>query len=109
MTVGVDRYTYIMFGVRIDGNPKLEEDYFTAEPDDFRIIFDDLWADMKLGHVLYDSGEQDGGGFVELDISPRSLVKWKDDYTEKFKARFPDFAHLLDGEWKLMSFELTCA
>ena len=107
MGVSTNFYTY--YGIQIPWNNKFYEVY-DEKYDDIHsdIIVDGMGGNyMIFGVCLFDSGDyrwgfEDGDTFKEIDL--KNLPSLEAEYKVLFKAEFPEFYHIIDQPFKLMSF-----
>lgn len=107
--MGISTHYYTVYGVKHEWNDAFIEAHEEVYDDeDTPIIITDSMSGeyMIFGKVLYDSGDQRWGEiedvFVEIDVDGLKDVETK--YKEEFSAKFPDFANLVDRQFKLMTF-----
>ena len=107
MSVAINVYTY--YGVKIPYDSAFSDTYDKVyEICDVDVILDGMCGEyIVLGHRLYNSGDicdafEDGDNWKEIDIE--QLPKYEIEYKEAFKKWFPEFFHLIDKPFKLMTF-----
>jgi hypothetical protein len=106
--MGIDVHVYTVYGVQIPMNEELMDHY-----DD---IYNECTADMIidgmggeyiiLGRILFNSPNfrwNDGDGDVRKDILPEELPEIEREYRMDFARWFPDFTHLLEDRFRLMT------
>ena len=109
--MGIDYHTYIMYGRHIDEfDQEFSDLYEENYPNELTIVFDDMWADMKLGHVIFEStGKAFESSCVAIDFDPKQLEEWKSSYVKLFVNQYPKYTRFIDGDWKLLAFTYTSA
>lgn len=114
--MGVSTTYYTVYGIKhdYDGIKEfLEGPYEDAYYDDDTptitptIIVDSMSGEYAIfGKVLYDSGDLYEGeckdSFVEIDL--KTLPEIEASYKKEFITKFPEYSHLLDRPFKLMTF-----
>lgn len=108
--MGVSTNIYTYYGVKIPYDNELSEAYeeHYENPQAPDILFDDMCGKyIVLGVRLYNSGDmrygmEDGDHWKEIDLG--MLPKHQIEYKEAFKQFYPQFMHLLDKPFKLITF-----
>ena len=108
--MGVSTNFYTVLGIKLQWNEAFSEVYNDAygEEDLPTVIMDGYAAEyIVLGSVLFDSGDmrwgfEDGDTFEEIKLE--DLKDIEKEYKEKFVTRFPEFKHLLDESFSIISF-----
>jgi hypothetical protein len=107
--MGISTHYYTVYGVKVDYNEELNEAHYDVYDDSDTpdiIVYGMDCYHMILGAILYDSGNlrwnEYGDSFVEIDLS--ALPEVEAEYKKKFVNKFPDFASLVEGDFKLMTF-----
>lgn len=111
--MGVDTRFITMFGVKIDWSDEFSDAYEDAyAADDYNgsnlpyVIMDGMMGEyMVFGEPLLETESmrwEAPSGFVEVDVN--ELDKHREMYIQKFGETFPDFAHIVDVPWKVISF-----
>jgi hypothetical protein len=107
--MGVSTNFYTICGIKIDW----DEDFFYAhdevydDPDTPYVLFDGMSGEYIIfGEKLFDSGDyryyfEDGDSFKEIDLSKLSDIET--NYQQQFVAKFPQFKHLMDQPFKVMT------
>jgi hypothetical protein len=107
--MGISTHYYTMYGVKLDWNDDFHEAYDEVYDDDDTptILMDSISGGyIMLGYTLYDSGDlrwdELEDAFVEIDLGSLSDLEIK--YKREFLAKFPQFASLVEHQFKLMTF-----
>jgi hypothetical protein len=108
--VGISINFYTVYGIKIKGYPKDFTEAYDEVYDDKDtpfVICDGMCGEyVILGVKLFDSGDarwgfENGDDFKEIDIA--DLSRLESEYKNQFLAKFPEFGHLLNPEFKLMT------
>jgi len=107
--MGISTHVYTVYGVK---HPYSSEFSEAQEIDDLYkltsevAISDGMGGEyLIIGKILFDSGDarwESLSGFVEID--PANLGLAKEEASAKFIEIMPEFAHLLNAPWRLMTF-----
>lgn len=109
--MGISTHFYTIYGIETKG--KYPKDFSKAYYDVYEdvdtpfVLFDGMNGEyMILGVKLFDSGDarwgfENGDIFAEIDLNTLSTLE--SGYRDMFLAKFPDFGHLLNPEFKLMT------
>jgi len=108
--MGVSTNFYTVYGVKTEWNDEFHEAYDDVynDEDTPNVIADGMSGEyIVLGIVLYDSGDmrwgfEKGDSFKEVELE--TLSNMERQYKSQFTAKFPQFSHLLDTTFKLMTF-----
>lgn len=110
--MGISTNFYTVYGVKIAWHDAFSEAYCDIYDNcDLSVILDGMGGEyMVLGHVLFDSGDlrwgfENGDDFVKTN--PQDLTKLEETYREKFAEIFPQFQHLLEQPFSILSFRHT--
>lgn len=107
--MGINTHYYTVHGIHLNEFP---EDFWEAydevyDDEDTPFVIVDGYSGnyMILGTPLFDSGDlrfnEIEDVFVEIDLD--ALPQYEKAYREKFTTKFPQFSHLLDEPFKLMT------
>ena len=108
--MGVSTNFYTMYGIKtdwLDDFSEAYEDVYEKNEDLPFILMGAMCGDyMVFGSILFDSGDarygfEDGDSFKEIDLT--TLKDREERYKKEFIAKFPQFAHLMDAPFKLIS------
>ena len=107
--MGISTHYYTIYGIKTNYSSEFSEgsydDVYNDEDTPFVLIDGMSGEYMVFGKVLFDSGDLRWGDtkdcYVEIDQS--SLPQIEVEYREAFVKKFPDFEHLIEGEFKLMT------
>jgi hypothetical protein len=114
--MGINTHYYTVYGRRINGYDDNLSEAMYGEGDmyktvqnssDLDIITDGMCGEyMVFGKVLFDSGDLRWNDFkdtfVEIDTSHLTNIRL--GAVQEMQKLLPNFAHYLDGEWKIMTF-----
>jgi len=111
--MGVDTYFMTMYGVKTDWYEDFSDAYEEAYSADGyhganlpHVVQDGMMGEyMVFGVSLLETESmrwEAPSGFVEVDIG--ELDKDREAYIKHFTETFPDFAHVVDKPWKVISF-----
>jgi len=114
--VGINTHYYTVYGVRINSYDDELSETMYGEGDmyetvnkstDLDIITDGMGGEyMVFGKILFDSGDlrwsEIKDTFVEIDTSQLTNIRL--GAVQEMRRILPNFAHYLDGEWKIMTF-----
>lgn len=108
--MGVSTNVYTMHGTKIDWDDKFIEAYDEVydDKDTPIVLLDGMGGDyIVFGTTLFDSGVmrwglEGGDTFKEFELE--QLHELETTYKTEFKTKFPEFAHLMDVPFKIMSF-----
>lgn len=105
--MGISTECFTFYGIKLDWNQAFADvcDDVYAELEDY-VILDGMSGEyIVIGAKLFSSGDARYGemsGFGEIDLD--RLPEAKAGVVAKITEFLPVFAHLLDREWKLMTF-----
>jgi hypothetical protein len=105
--MGVDTTYYLVYGIRLDYeankkfNDRLHEDDNPNDDQHFAIV-DGMNGEYIVLGVVIDTKDRYSDNFTEIDVS--QLDNQREEYSQEFEKTFPDFTHLIQGEWKILSF-----
>lgn len=107
--MGVSTNFYTVLGIKTEWLDDFAEAYDEVydDPDTPFVLMDSMDGDyMIFGTVLFDSGDarwgfEDGDSFTEIDIS--TFAHREEKYKAEFSSKFPEFTHLMDVPFNLMS------
>lgn len=82
-----------------------EHDEVYDDDDTPNILFDGMSGDyLILGEVLFDSGDVYDGGDADLTvIDVDKLPEIEAEYRKKFIAKFPEYKHLINKRFQLIT------
>lgn len=107
--MGMDLYTYTVFGVKFDEIDEDLLDYFHEGDHSFENMIEPLTSReynpqfMVLGEVFSSLDRYDPEGIDERD--PADLPAIEADFRKRFAEQYPDFTHLLEGKpFRILSF-----
>ncbi len=109
--MGISTNVYTYYGIKVERYDEAFSKAYDEKYDDPQcpnVLFDGIDAEyMILGKCLFDSGDfrwdmEDGDDLQEIDLA--QLPKYEIEYKEKFRKFFPEFAHLVDKPFKIMTF-----
>jgi hypothetical protein len=106
--MGVSTNFYTIFGVKLDWNDAFHEAY-EAKYDELAVsvIVDGMSGEyIILGNILHDSGDM-RYGFEDCDTAKeydiKELKKLEKAYRTAFAKQFPNFLHLIDTPFKVIT------
>lgn len=111
--MGVDTYFMTMYGVKTDWSDEFSDAYeeaYSASDDNGAslpyVVQDDMCGVyMVFGVSILETDSmrwEAPRGFVEVDIN--ELDSDREAYIKHFTEIFPDFTHLVDKPWKVITF-----
>ena len=114
--MGINTHYYTVYGVRINSyDEALSEEMYgdgdkydlVEASDDLDVIMDGMGGNyMVIGKILFDSGDlrwsKIKDTFVEVDMAKLTDIRL--GAVQEMNKILPNFAHYLDGEWKIMTF-----
>lgn len=114
--MGINTHYYTVYGVHINDYDDALSDELYGEGDkyevveastDLDIIMDGYGGNyMVMGKILFDSGDlrwnEFKDTFVEIDMSKLTDIRL--GAVQEMNQLLPDFAHYLNGDWKIMTF-----
>lgn len=107
--MGISTNFYTVLGIKTEYHNDFSEAYDEVYDDSDTpfVLIDGMGGDyMIFGTVLFDSGDarwgfEDGDSFTEIDIS--TFPQLEEKYKAEFSSKFPEFTHLMDKPFSLMS------
>lgn len=105
--MGVSTECFTFYGVKLEWNDEFVEafDDHYEQLEDY-VLIDGMGGDyIVIGAKLFESGDSRWdamSGFEEIDVS--GLPERRSVAEKALEAEMPDYKHLWQGEWKLMSF-----
>lgn len=114
--MGINTHYYTVYGIHVnDYDEDLSEEMY-GEGDKYDVVEDSTNLDvimdgmggnyMVIGKILFDSGDLRWNDFkdtfVEIDTGELTAIRISAE--QEMQKLLPNFAHYLDGEWKLMTF-----
>lgn len=108
--MGISTNYYTVYGIKHEWDSSFMEAYDEVydDADTPCIIADAMGGEYIIfGHTFYDSGDLRWcddleNGIIEIDIDDLATVA--ENYKAAFIAKFPNFKHLVDASFKLMTF-----
>ena len=108
--MGVSTNIYVMFGTKIKWDDNFSEAYEKVYDDNDTpfVVFDGMGGEyIVFGELLWDSGDfrwdlEGGDSFKEISVN--SLPEIEREYKENFTKKFPEFSHLMNDEFFILSF-----
>lgn len=114
--MGINTHYYTVYGVHINDYDDALTDELYGEGDKYEVVENSAGLDvimdsmggnyMVIGKILFDSGDlrwnEIKDTFVEIDMDSLSNIRLQ--ATQEMNQLLPDFAHYLNGEWKIMTF-----
>ena len=106
--MGISTHYYTIHGIKTEWNSAFSDllDEVYDEVVTPFVLMDLMGGEyMIFGVALFDSGDlrwgEEKDTFIEID--PKSFTKLEKKYKKEFIAKFPQFAHLMDSKFKLMT------
>jgi hypothetical protein len=107
--MGISTHFYTICGIKAEWNEEFAcaHDEVYDNPDTPFVLFDGIGGKYTIfGEVLFDSGDarwgfEDGDHFKEIDLSMLSEIEA--NYKKKFAEKFPQFKHLVEQPFKVMT------
>lgn len=101
--MGVDVQFYTVYGIKLSYD-ECEEIIEELYESNLECVVDGMMGEyVVLGSILssfYAYGDEEQ--FTEMNVS--NLEELKTKYKEKFNIMFPESKHLIEGEWKILTF-----
>lgn len=111
--MGINTHYYTVYGVKHEGYDNefsetlYDEKYDEIEAhEDVDVIMDGMSGSyMIVGKILFDSGDLRWNDIEDtfVEINPAHLKMYKVKATNAFNTLFPEYKHMAEGEWKLMT------
>lgn len=107
--MGVSTNWYTLIGVKHNFDDKFTEawDNVYSDEDTPYVLIDCMSGEyMIFGEVLFDSGDyrygfEDGDSYKEYSLE--EISEKEKNYKESFVRKFPEFAHLVNVQFKVIS------
>jgi hypothetical protein len=107
--MGVSTNFYTIYGIKVDWDEAFNDAYDEVydDMDTPYVLFDGMGGEYIIfGEILFNSGDarwgfEDGDSFKEIDLSKLSEIET--NYKKQFVEKFPQFKHLVDQPFKVMS------
>jgi hypothetical protein len=100
--MGVDVTAYTVYGVKLDYDSELVDTIYDKDENDM-IVADGMCGEyVVLGKILQSHDTCGNPEFVFTDLN--KLPEYEAEYKKDFQEKFPEFFHLVDKPFRLMSF-----
>lgn len=101
--MGVDITNYVVYGIKREYTEDLSDVVEECYENNIDMVADGMCGDyVVFGPILSQIEENSNDNFKTVDIN--DLEEKREQYMKDFTKLFPDHAHILDGEWKILSF-----
>ena len=109
--MGIDHYSFMTYSTEHELDSTFLDEYNSKNVDyeKLPVVFDGAWDKMHIGLVLFETDSIRDGANVTKNyvVDPENvngLLQARDKYQTLFVDTFPDYANLLDGDWRIRSF-----